>query len=70
MIWRKDYVKDYGAQLPAWGITGAPLVDGDRLIVLVGGQPDAKVIALRQDDGQGDLAGALVGLPSPATPSR
>jgi len=45
VIWRKDYVKDYRMQMPTWGIASAPLVDGDRLIAIVGGQPDAKVIA-------------------------
>ena len=45
VIWRKDYVNDYRMQMPTWGIASAPLVDGDRLIAIVGGQPDAKVIA-------------------------
>ena len=52
VIWRKDYVKDYGAQIATWGITSAPLVDGDRLIVIVGGQPDAKVMALDKRTGR------------------
>jgi len=37
VIWQKDYMKDYGAEMPTWGFTGAPLVDGNRLICLVGG---------------------------------
>jgi outer membrane protein assembly factor BamB len=45
VVWQKDYQKDYGMQMPMWGITGAPLVDGNRLIAIVGGQPDAKVMA-------------------------
>ena len=45
VLWRKDYVEDYDTEMPPWGISGAPLVDGDRLIALVGGQPDAKVVA-------------------------
>ena len=39
VIWRKDYKADYDAELPAWGMAGAPLVDGDLLICLVGGIP-------------------------------
>src|SRR5262245_36599469 len=31
--------------MPTWGITSAPLVDGERLVAIVGGQPDAKVMA-------------------------
>jgi outer membrane protein assembly factor BamB len=45
VIWQKDYLKEYGAELPVWGMTGAPLVDGPRLICLVGGTPNAKVVA-------------------------
>ncbi|MBN8731732.1 MAG: PQQ-binding-like beta-propeller repeat protein [Acidobacteria bacterium] len=45
ILWQKDYVRDYGATLPVWGIAGAPIVDGNRLIAVVGGQPDAKVVA-------------------------
>jgi outer membrane protein assembly factor BamB len=52
VIWRKDYVKDYMMQMPTWGIASAPLVDGDRLIAIVGGQPDAKVIAFDKMTGK------------------
>ncbi len=43
--WRKDYQKEYGTPVPVWGMAGAPLVDGPRLICLVGGRPDAMVVA-------------------------
>jgi outer membrane protein assembly factor BamB len=52
LIWRKDYVKDYGLKMPVWGVAGAPLVDGDRLIAIVGGVPDAKVIAFDKRTGK------------------
>lgn len=45
VLWQKDYVKDYGTQVPGWGMTGAPLVDGPRLICLVGGEENAKAVA-------------------------
>ena len=32
VLWQKDYVKDFDAAVPSWGMIGAPLVDGDRLI--------------------------------------
>jgi outer membrane protein assembly factor BamB len=51
VLWQKDYVKDFNTSIPSWGITGAPLVDGDRLICLVGGEPDAKVMALDKRSG-------------------
>ena len=56
IIWKKDYVKDYGADRRKWafdwGFASAPLVDGDRLIALVGGQPDAKVVAFDKMTGK------------------
>ena len=52
VIWQKDYAKDYGMQMPPWGITSAPLVDRDRLIAIVGGQPDAKVMAFDKMTGK------------------
>src|SRR5262245_60196631 len=52
VIWQKDYMKDYGMQMPAWGISSAPLVDGNRLIAIVGGQPDAKVMAFDKITGK------------------
>ena len=52
VLWQKDYVKDYGMQMPTWGITSAPLVDGDRLIAIVGGQPNAKVMAFDKMTGK------------------
>jgi outer membrane protein assembly factor BamB len=49
IIWKKDYAVDYRADRAKWafdwGFASAPLVDGNRLICLVGGQPDAKVVA-------------------------
>lgn len=43
--WKKDYVEDYGTRVPTWGITGAPIVEGNLVIGLVGGRPDALVVA-------------------------
>jgi len=51
VVWEKDYVRDFNASVPTWGMTGAPLVDGDRLICLVGGEPDAKLVALDKKTG-------------------
>ena len=72
IIWQKDYVKDYGADASGrfdWGMTGAPLVDGDRLICLVGGEPDAKVVAFDKMTGK-EIWRALPSSPSPASRSR
>lgn len=45
VIWKKSYVDDYGTSIPIWGVASAPFVDGDRLICIVGGKPNARVIA-------------------------
>jgi len=52
LIWRRDYVREFGTTLPTWGISGAPVVDGDRLIAVVGGSPDAKVVAFDKRTGK------------------
>jgi outer membrane protein assembly factor BamB len=52
VLWRKDYVKDYGTQMPMWGIASAVLIDGDRVIAIVGGQPNAKVMAFDKMTGK------------------
>jgi outer membrane protein assembly factor BamB len=52
LAWHKNYVKDFNSSVPAWGISGAPLVDGDLLICLVGGEPNAKVMALNKLTGE------------------
>ena len=56
VLWQKDYVKDYNVDRTQWGFdwgfASAPLVDGDRLICLVGGQPDARVVAFDKMTGK------------------
>ena len=52
VLWQKNFVKDFDASVPSWGMTAAPLVDGDRLIALVGGEPNAKVMAFNKLTGE------------------
>jgi outer membrane protein assembly factor BamB len=51
VIWSKNFVNDYKAKVPMWGFAGSPLVDGNRLICLVGG-PGATVVAFDKDTGK------------------
>ena len=51
-VWHRNYQRDFDAELPTWGFVGAPLVDGERLIALVGGSPDAKVVAFDKMTGE------------------
>ena len=51
VIWQKDYAADYDSSIPTWGTSSPPLVDGDRLIAVVGGKPDAMVVAFDKQTG-------------------
>ena len=37
VVWLRDFKKDYGLEIPEWGTAAHPLVDGSRLICIVGG---------------------------------
>lgn len=52
VAWKKDFVKDFDTQVPTWGMTGAPLIDGNRVIVLAGGAGNAKVMAFDKLSGK------------------
>ena len=56
ILWQKDYTADYGADRAKWGFdwgfASSPLVDGNRLIALVGGQGNAKVVAFDKVTGK------------------
>ena len=36
--WKKDFTKDFGTNIPTWGMVASPLVEGNQLITLVGGK--------------------------------
>ena len=38
IIWQKDFIKDYDSQIPTFGITSAPIVEGNHLITAVGAE--------------------------------
>ena len=57
VLWEKHYIADYDSFIPTWGVTSAPIVDGDRLITVVGGEPGGLVMAWDKRDRRGDLAG-------------
>ena len=51
VVWQVDTVVEYGTTVPIYGVSSAPLVDGDRLIALVGGEPDALIVAFDKQTG-------------------
>ena len=51
-VWQKNYLKDYQASVPVWGFTSHPLVDGDKLICMVGGPEAPGVVAFDKKTGK------------------
>jgi len=51
VTWQHDLKTEF--ELPDWffGVGSSPLLDGDRLIVPVGGQPDSGIVAFNKVDG-------------------
>jgi outer membrane protein assembly factor BamB len=50
LIWKKNFKKDYGVKTPLWGFSCNPLVDGKKLICIVGGEGSVAV-AFDKDSG-------------------
>jgi outer membrane protein assembly factor BamB len=51
VVWARDLKKDYSVKAPQWGFAGHPLVDGPRLVCLVGGEGSVAV-AFDKDTGK------------------
>ena len=43
VLWSHDFKKNYGIKTPIWGFAGHPLVDGNKLICLAGGDGSVAV---------------------------
>lgn len=52
VVWAKNFMTDYDARLPVWGFASHPLVDGDKLVCLVGGTNDRLVVAFDKRTGK------------------
>ena len=51
LIWSHELTKDYKTKTPMWGFAGHPLIDGKKLICLVGGEGSVAV-AFDKDTGK------------------
>jgi outer membrane protein assembly factor BamB len=51
VVWTKNYIEDFGGQLPSWGYAGHPLIDGDRVILVPGGRKGG-LVALDKKTGE------------------
>ena len=51
VVWSKNLRKEYKAAVQTWGFSASPLLDGDKLICLVGGE-DSLVVAFDKTSGK------------------
>ena len=51
IVWEKQFTEDFGTKMPIWGMAASPLIDGDQLITLVGGQ-DALIVSFDRKTGE------------------
>jgi outer membrane protein assembly factor BamB len=51
VLWSKNLAKEYNATVPRWGYSSSPLLVGNKLICLAGGDGSG-VVALNKDDGK------------------
>ena len=52
VAWRHDLAKEFGARVPQWGIASSPLVEGDLLLVAVGGSGGRAAMAFDKRSGK------------------
>ena len=50
-VWGADFLKDFAGQVPQWGYTETPLVDGEK-VILAPGSSTALVAAVNKDTGK------------------
>ena len=51
VVWHRNYLVEYDASMAPWGTPSAPLVDGEQLIAVVGGEPNALVVSFDKRTG-------------------
>lgn len=51
-VWSHDLVREYGAGVPTWGVASSPLVEGQLLLVDVGGKKDSSIVAFDKTSGK------------------
>ena len=52
VVWKRDLNAEYDIHMPIWGIASAPIVEGENLIVQIGGKPDACIVAFDRKTGE------------------
>jgi outer membrane protein assembly factor BamB len=52
VVWSRNYPRDFGTEINAWGMASAPLVDRQNVIVVPGGKRGSCVMALDKETGK------------------
>ncbi len=52
VVWRVNTADEYDTTVPVYGVSHAPVVEGDLLIAVVGGEPDAKIVGFDKATGE------------------
>lgn len=52
IVWQRDLLNDFNVPEGFFGVGATPILEGDRLIVLVGGQPNSGVVAFSTSNGE------------------
>lgn len=52
IVWQRDLARDFSIRMPVWGISASPIVEGDLLIVQIGGEPNACLVGLDKRTGE------------------
>ena len=50
-VWSYDLIKDFGSYMPRWGFSSSPLVEGNLLLVEVGGNNGKFIVAFDKTNG-------------------
>lgn len=52
LLWQRSTAREWNVPEPFFGVGSTPLLEGDRLIVMVGGQPNSAIVALDASTGK------------------
>ncbi len=52
LLWKRNLNSEYSIEMPIWGITASPLIEGDLVIVQAGGSPGACLVAFDRISGE------------------
>ena len=50
-VWSHDLQRKFGSKMPRWGFSTSPLVDGELLLVEVGGKGEKSIVAFDKKTG-------------------